>query len=50
MLTDSELDEVVASAAAAMVEVSLFARPNAGWDASATSRALAVPVPAAVYG
>jgi hypothetical protein len=39
MLTDAELDELVALAAAATVEVSLFARPNAGWDASATSRA-----------
>jgi hypothetical protein len=39
MLTDSELDELVALAAAAEVELSLFARPNAGWDASATSRA-----------
>jgi hypothetical protein len=39
MLTDAELDEFVALAAAATVEVSLFARPNAGWDASATSRA-----------
>jgi Peptidase family U32 len=39
MLTDPELDQIVASAAAAKVEVSLFARPNAGWDASATTRA-----------
>ena len=39
LLTDAELDEVVAVAAEARVEVSLFARPNAGWDASATSRA-----------
>jgi hypothetical protein len=39
MLTDNELDEFVALAAAANVELSLFARPNAGWDASATSRA-----------
>jgi hypothetical protein len=30
---------LVAAAASAPVEVSLFARPNAGWDASATSRA-----------
>jgi Peptidase family U32 len=37
MLTDAELDEVVATAAGANVEVSLFARPNAGWDASAAS-------------
>jgi Peptidase family U32 len=39
LLTDAELDEIVATASAANVEVSLFARPNAGWDASATSRA-----------
>ena len=39
MLTDAELDEFVSLAAAAPVELSLFARPNAGWDASATSRA-----------
>jgi hypothetical protein len=39
MLTDAELDEFVAVAAAANVELSLFARPNAGWDTSATSRA-----------
>src|SRR5207249_9620581 len=35
MLTDDELDEMAGRAAAARVEVSLFARPNAGWDASA---------------
>jgi Peptidase family U32 len=39
MLTDAELDDMVAVAAAANVEVSLFARPNAGWDVSASSRA-----------
>ena len=39
MLTDVELDEFVALAAEANVELSLFARPNAGWDASATTRA-----------
>jgi Peptidase family U32 len=47
MLTDAELDEVVSLASAAQVEVSLFARPNAGWDASATSRAPAGGVLAA---
>jgi hypothetical protein len=47
MLTDNELDEVVALAAAANVELSLFARPNAGWDTSATSRAPAGGVLAA---
>ncbi len=39
MLTDAELDEFVALAAAANVELSLFARPNAGWDTSPSSRA-----------
>jgi hypothetical protein len=39
MLTDAELDEFVTIAATANVELSLFARPNAGWDVSATSRA-----------
>jgi len=39
MLTDGELDRMVAAAAEARVEVSLFARPNAGWDASAGSLA-----------
>jgi Peptidase family U32 len=39
MLSDAELGEMVAIATEAKVEVSLFARPNAGWDASATSRA-----------
>jgi hypothetical protein len=38
MLTDAELEHFVALAAATNVEVSLFARPNAGWDASASSR------------
>jgi hypothetical protein len=35
MLTDRELDEMASRAVAARIEVSLFARPNAGWDASA---------------
>jgi hypothetical protein len=39
MLTDAELDEFAFLATAANVELSLFARPNAGWDTSATSRA-----------
>ena len=39
LLTDAELDELAATAAAAPVEVSLFTRPNAAWDASATARA-----------
>ena len=39
MLTDRELDEIVATAAKAKIEVSLFARPNAGWDTSAATLA-----------
>jgi hypothetical protein len=39
LLTDDELDEIARMGASAPVEVSLFARPNAGWDTSATSRA-----------
>lgn len=39
MLTDAELDDMAGVARAARVEVSLFARPNAGWDASATAAA-----------
>jgi hypothetical protein len=38
LLTEAELAEL---AARARVEVSLFARPNAGWGASASARALA---------
>lgn len=38
MLTDAELDEIAEAAARARIEVSLFARPNAGWDASAGAR------------
>jgi Peptidase family U32 len=41
MLSDAELDEMAQLAAAATVEVSLFARPNAGWDTSAQARATA---------
>ena len=41
MLSDAELDEMAQLAAAATVEVSLFARPNAGWDTSAQARAAA---------
>jgi hypothetical protein len=49
MLTDAELDEMAGMAAAARVEVSLFARPNAGWGTSAMARshAGAVVAPAA---
>jgi hypothetical protein len=38
LLTDDELDETARLAAAAQVEVSLFARPCAGWDTSAAAR------------
>ena len=49
LLTDVELDARAALAAAERIEVSLFARPNAGWDASAMARspAGAVLAPAA---
>src|SRR5919197_4805858 len=49
LLTDEELDETARLAADARVEVSLFARPNAGWDTSAMARspAGAVVAPAA---
>src|SRR5215475_5908664 len=39
MQTDAELDEIARIAAAATVEVSLFARPGAAWGLSATARA-----------
>lgn len=38
LLTDGELDDMARTAELARVEVSLFARPNAGWDASAMAR------------
>ncbi|HEY7201417.1 MAG TPA: U32 family peptidase [Candidatus Dormibacteraeota bacterium] len=49
LLTDGELDDMARTAEGATVEVSLFARPNAGWDASAMARspAGAVLAPAA---
>jgi hypothetical protein len=49
LLTDRELDETARLPAAAPVEVSLFARPNAGWDVSAMARSAAgaVVAPAA---
>lgn len=37
MLTDAELDAVAARGADAGIEVSLFARPNAGWTTGATA-------------
>jgi Peptidase family U32 len=39
LLTDAEITEMVAMAAEAGVELSLFARPCAGWDASAAASA-----------
>jgi hypothetical protein len=36
--TDDELDELARTGAEAQVEISLFARPNAGWDTSAMAR------------
>jgi hypothetical protein len=45
--TDAELDDMATLAARAPVEVSLFARPNAGWDTSAMARAPAGGVVAA---
>jgi Peptidase family U32 len=37
--TDEELERMARTAAEAIVEVSLFARPNAAWDTSAMARA-----------
>jgi len=47
--TDEELDDMARTAHRAVMEVSLFARPNAGWDTSAMARvgAGAVLAPAA---
>jgi hypothetical protein len=39
LLTDAEITEMVAMAAEAGLELSLFARPCAGWDTSAAARA-----------
>jgi hypothetical protein len=47
MQTDAELTELARRAAAERVEVSLFARPNAGWDTSAMARSPAGAVVAA---
>ena len=44
MHTDTELDEFARLGAHAGVEVSLFARPNAGWDTSAMARAPVGPL------
>jgi hypothetical protein len=48
MHTDPELDEMARQGATAGVEVSLFARPNAGWDASAMARSPVGPLVAPV--
>jgi len=48
MHTDEELDEIVSLAREAGVEVSLFARPNAGWGPSAMARAPVGPLIAPV--
>src|SRR5438128_8817482 len=37
--TDAELDELARTGAEALVEISLFARPNAAWGTSAMARA-----------
>lgn len=47
LLRDSEIAEMTAMTAAAGVELSLFARPCAGWDASAMARSPAGGVVAA---
>jgi Peptidase family U32 len=47
MLTDAELAEMARIAADAKVEVSLFARPNAGWGTSAMARSPAGAIVAA---
>src|SRR3954466_11342159 len=47
MLTDAELHEMAQIAADAKVEVSLFARPNAGWGTSAMARSPAGAIAAA---
>jgi hypothetical protein len=44
MHTDEELDEMSRLGARAGIEVSLFARPNAGWDISAMARAPVGPL------
>lgn len=44
MQTDAELDEMARLARATRVEVSLFARPNAGWDGSVMARSPVGPL------
>ena len=41
LLTDAELDDMARTAERAVLEVSLFARPNAAWDTSAMARSAA---------
>jgi hypothetical protein len=48
MCTDAELDELARLGRHAGVEVSLFARPNAGWSASAMARSPVGPLIAPV--
>jgi hypothetical protein len=48
MHTDAELDELASVGRAAGVEVSLFARPNAGWGPSAMARSPVGPLIAPV--
>ena len=49
--TDTELDEMAGIAADAGMELSLFARPNAGWGTSAMARSAVGPlVAAAAHG
>jgi hypothetical protein len=48
MCTDAELDDFVRLGARAAIEVSLFARPNAGWSASAMARSAVGPLIAPV--
>ena len=48
MHTDAELDELASLGRSSGVEVSLFARPNAGWGASAMARSPVGPLVAPV--
>jgi hypothetical protein len=51
MHTDAELDEMARLASDAGIEVSLFARPNAGWSSSAMARsAVGALIAPAAYG
>ncbi len=48
MCTDGELDDIARVSAHAGIEASLFARPNAGWSASAMARSTVGPLVAPV--